>query len=213
MDFLPENISAYVQAHTSAEPTLLTKLNRETHVKILYPRMLSGHLQGRILSFFSHMMRPSRILEIGTYTGYSCLCLAEGLVEGGCIDAVERDAELETMINAYLDEANLSQKVNLHIGDAREVVPTLIHTYDMVFIDADKSNYLLYYEMVLPKLRPGGVILADNVLWSGKVVTEASPFDKETIALQQFNDFVQQDARVSCVLLPVRDGIMMVRKL
>lgn len=212
MDFLPKEINSYVESKTQAESTVLAELNRQTHLKVLYPRMLSGHLQGRVLSFFSKMMQPQRILEIGTYTGYATLCLAEGLTENGKIITIEKDEELSDMILHYAEKAGVLGKIELKIGDAKEIIPTLTEVFDIVFLDADKQHYLHYYEIVLPKLRQGGVIFADNVLWSGKIASVAAPNDKETLGLQAFNDAVSQDNRVECVLLPIRDGIMMIRK-
>jgi predicted O-methyltransferase YrrM len=212
MDFLPKEINAYVESKSQAETDVLAELNRQTHLKVLYPRMLSGHLQGRVLSFFSKMMQPNRILEIGTYTGYATLCLAEGLSEAGKIITIEKDEELSDMILHYAEKAGILPKVELKIGDAKEIIPALQEVFDLIFLDADKQHYLHYYELVLPKLRQGGVILADNVLWSGKIASPAAPNDKETLGLQAFNDAVSQDNRVECVLLPIRDGIMMIRK-
>lgn len=212
MDFLPKEINAYVESKTQAESPVLAELNRKTHLNVLYPRMLSGHLQGRTLAFFSKMLQPKRILEIGTYTGYATLCLAEGLTEDGKIITIEKDIELSDMILDYAEKAGVLEKIELKIGDAKAIIPTLTETFDLVFLDADKQHYLHYYELVLPKLRQGGVIFADNVLWSGKIASPALPNDKETLGLQAFNDAVSKDNRVECVLLPIRDGIMMIRK-
>lgn len=213
MDFLPREIQAYAEAKSQAEPEILAQLNKETHLKVLYPRMLSGHWQGRLLSFLSKLVQPKHILEIGTYTGYSCLCMAEGLQAGGKITTIEVNHELESFIREYVEKTGFADKVDLRIGDAAEIIAGLDATFDLVFIDADKENYLKYYEMVLPKLRAGGLLLADNVLWSGKVVGEVKTTDKETLGLMAFNDFVAEDPRVECLLLPVRDGIMAARKL
>lgn len=214
MDFLSDELQAYADQHTSPETPLLARLNRETHVQVLAPRMLSGQLQGRLLSMLSHMVRPRRILELGTYTGYSALCLAEGLTADGELHTIEQNPELEDRIRRYVAEAGLSGSIHLHIGEALDVLPTLAETWDLVFIDADKINNEAYYELVLPQVRPGGFILVDNVLWSGKVLPshKVRPSDKDTQALRAFNDKVQQDARVENVLLPVRDGILMIRK-
>lgn len=212
MEFLPENIDHYSGEHTSPESELLANLNRETHAKVMSPRMLSGHLQGRMLSLLSHLQRPKRILEIGTYTGYSALCLAEGLAEDGQLHTVDINEELEDFAKSYFDKSPYGNKIVQHIGNALEIIPTMNETWDMVFIDADKRNYLKYYEMVLPKMQKGGVILCDNVLWSGKIVDENAK-DKDTVALRELNDFIQNDSRVENILLPIRDGVMAARVL
>jgi predicted O-methyltransferase YrrM len=210
---MERNLENYIADHTSAESELLQKLNRETHVKILFPRMLSGHLQGKILEMISWMIRPERVLEIGTYTGYSAMCLASGLSENGLIHTIEINPELEEFILKYFKEAGLSEKINLHIGNALKEIPQLDENFDLVFIDADKENYLNYYNLIFDKVRKGGFILADNALWDGKVVDNKKRQDKETEGIIRFNDFVQNDSRVENVLLPVRDGIMIVRKI
>ncbi len=212
MDFLPEAINDYVERHCAPESELLQSLNRETYAKILMPRMLSGHMQGRVLSLLSRMIRPKRILEIGTYTGYSALCLAEGLVEGGCLDTIDINDELAAMVKRYMDQSEWGQKIHCHWGDARTVIPGIEGEFDLVFIDADKENYLTYYEMVLPRIPKGGWIIADNVLWSGKVLESEGKMDKDTRALHHFNTFVRNDKRVYPVLLPVRDGLMVLQK-
>jgi caffeoyl-CoA O-methyltransferase len=210
MDFLPEDLLKYVEDHTSSESDLLRKINRETHALIMRPRMLSGHIQGRFLSLVSHLIRPECILEIGTYTGYSAICMAEGLSATGKLITIDINAELETRARNYFQLAGLTEKVDYRVGDAKEIIPLLTVTFDLVFIDADKENYALYYDLVFDKVRPGGVILADNVLWSGKI-TDNKP-DKDTRALQAFNLKINNDIRVENMLLPLRDGIMMVRK-
>lgn len=204
----------YADAHTTLETPLLTRLNRETHVQVLAPRMLSGHAQGRLLSMISHMIRPRRILEIGTYTGYSALCLAEGLDPDGELHTVEQNPELENRIRRYVAAADFTARIHLHIGPALQVLPTLNESWDLVFIDADKINNDAYYELVLPQVRPGGFLLIDNVLWSGKVLPShlVKPADKDTQAVRAFNDKVQQDERVENVFLPLRDGLLLVRK-
>jgi len=212
MHFLPEQIDEYVGAHTQPESEVLQDLNRKTHLKILQPRMLSGHFQGRLLSMISHMISPKRILEIGTYTGYSALCMAEGLAENGKIITIDINYELEDIIRTYFDKAGVSDKIELKIGDAMEIVPALDEEFDLVFIDADKSNYLNYYNLVLPKVGKNGLIIADNVLWSGKVVDGENNKDLDTQTLIEFNKFVHEDNRVQNVLLPVRDGLMILRK-
>lgn len=213
MEFIPEEIQKYVEEHTTPETPLLSKLNRETNSKIMMPRMLSGHLQGRILSLFSHMIKPAKILEIGTYTGYSAICLAEGLQPEGRITTVDINEELEDMVRQYFADAGITEKVDYRIGDAMEIVAKLKDIYDLVFIDADKINYSNYYDLIIDKVRQGGYIIADNVLWSGKVAAEEAKKNKSTKALVEFNTKVHQDERVENVLLPVRDGLMILRKL
>lgn len=212
MDFLPHDISTYAQAHTSPESVLLRRLNRNTHAHVMAPRMLSGHTQGRFLSMISWMIRPHRILEIGTYTGYSALCLAEGLAEDGLLITIDQNEELESFARAYWQQSPLNNRIDLRIGPAAEIIPTLRETFDLVFIDADKRNYALYFDLIIDSVRPGGFIVADNVLWSGKVVAPVKPSDQDTKAVQDFNRKVQDDSRVENVLLPVRDGMMLMRK-
>jgi predicted O-methyltransferase YrrM len=210
MEFLPDDIADYIEAHTSQESDLLKKINRETHAKVMMPRMLSGQLQGRYLSMISHLLKPATILEIGTYTGYSAICLAEGLAEDGKLTTIDINEELETRVRDYFQQAGLSEKIDYRIGNALTIIPTINQQFDLVFIDADKENYSKYYDLVFDKVKVGGVILADNVLWSGKV-TKPKP-DKDTRALLEFNAKVTTDNRVENVLLPLRDGIMMIRK-
>ena len=212
MDFLPEEIESYVAKHTDDEPTLLKELNHETWEKVLIPRMLSGHIQGRVLSMLSHMISPKTVLEIGTYTGYSALCFAEGLQQGGKIHTIDINEELETMVNNYISKANLTNTIINHIGNAIEIIPTLNETFDLVFIDADKTNYSSYYDLVFDKVKPGGYIIADNVLWSGKVIENKKDLDPDTIALINYSEKIQKDDRVQNVLFPVRDGLMIARK-
>ena len=211
MDIVSPAILQYIEEIGVPEPTLLTRLRRETHQKVLYPRMLSGPYQGRLLSFISKMLNPSHILEIGTFTGYSCICLAEGLGPEGKITSLEKNRELGFLIHPYLEQAGISTQVDLRFGDAKEILPTLPGPFDLVFIDADKAHYVTYYQMVLSKLSPNGIILADNVLWNGKILNPQI-LDKETDALRQFNLYVQKDERVEQVLLPIRDGLMLIRK-
>ncbi|MEM6631978.1 MAG: O-methyltransferase [Bacteroidota bacterium] len=211
MDILSPDILAYIEKMGVPEPDLLARLRKETHQKVLYPRMLSGPYQGRLLALFSKILRPNHILEIGTFTGYSCICLAEGLAPSGQITTLEKNPELAFIIRPYLEEAGISDRVNLQFGDAKEVLPSLSGPFDLVFIDADKAHYVTYYQMVLSKLSPNGIILADNVLWSGKVLNPHI-LDKETDSLRQFNKFVQEDDKVEQVLLPIRDGLMLIRK-
>jgi caffeoyl-CoA O-methyltransferase len=215
MDFLPKNINDYSENHTSAEDDLLSRLNRETHAKILNSRMLSGHLQGRVLAMFSQMMRPKRILEIGTYTGYSALCLAEGLTENGKIITIDVNEELESFTRGFFKESKYSEKIDYRIGDAGEIIPTLSETFDLVFIDADKMNYQKYYDLVFDKVRVGGYIISDNVLWSGKVadIQEGKKIDKDTQNLLDFNLMCHNDPRTENILMPIRDGLMISRVL
>ncbi|RTQ50259.1 O-methyltransferase [Hymenobacter gummosus] len=210
-----ESVMRYADEHTSPEPPLLSRLVRETHLQTLMPRMLSGHYQGRLLGMLSQMLRPRRVLELGTFTGYSALCLAEGLAEDGELHTVEQNPELRSRVERYVREAGLQGRIHLHIGDAEQLIPKLPETWDMVFIDADKIRNHTYYELVLPRVRPGGFLLIDNVLWSGKALPDypLKPADKDAHAVRAFNDFVQQDPRVENVLLPIRDGLLLVRKL
>jgi predicted O-methyltransferase YrrM len=210
MEFLPEDIQHYAEAHTSPESEVLRKIHRDTHAKVLMPRMLSGHLQGRFLSMISKLINPKRILEIGTYTGYSAICLAEGLGPEGKLITIDVNEELESRVRNYFKEIDPDSKIEYIIGNALTVIPTLTDDFDLVFIDADKENYSQYYQMIFDKVKQGGLILADNVLWSGKVVSPKP--DKDTRALIAFNDMIRNDARVECLLLPLRDGIMMARK-
>jgi len=210
---IPEQLESYCEAHTTRERDLLYRLNRETHLKTLRPRMLAGHLQGRFLSMISMMIKPVNILEIGTFTGYSALCLAEGLQENGELHAIEIEEEFEEMITKYFNLSAHKEKLHLHIGNALEIIPILNKTWDLVFIDAEKTEYLKYYEMVLPSVKKGGFILADNLLWNGKVTEKVAENDFETKAVMAFNDFIQNDPRVENLLLPVRDGVMLVEKL
>jgi len=210
---ISDALESYCETHTTSESELLYKLNRETNLKVLRPRMLSGQVQGRLLSLISKMIKPVNILEIGTYTGYSALCLAEGVQENGELHTIEIDEELEDIITKYFSQSIHKEKLYLHIGNALEIIPSLKKTWDLVFLDAEKKEYLQYYEMVLPYLKKGGFILADNVLWSGKVTESVAESDTETQAVMQFNDFVQNDPRVANLLLPVRDGLLMIEKL
>ena len=212
MEFIDPKLNMYAEKHTSSEAELLNRINRETNLEVLQPRMLSGHLQGRILAMISQMIRPSYIVEIGTYTGYSALCLAEGLNQNGKLATIEYNHELEDRLQEYFKESEYANQIDLKIGDAIEVLPTLENGIDLVFIDADKVNYLNYYNLVFNKLKSGGYILADNVLWSGKVLEDFNDQDEDTAALIKFNSFIQNDNRVENVLLPVRDGLMLIRK-
>ena len=213
MDFLDPKISEYAEKHTSNEPELLAKLNRETYANVLIPRMLSGHLQGRVLSMFSKMIRPKTILEIGTYTGYSALCMAEGLADNGRLITIDINEELEDMIRRYFGESDYADQIDFRLGNAVEIIPTLDHEIDLVFIDADKENYSNYFDLVIDKMPSGGVLIADNVLWSGKVLDQSElEKDEETRELAHFSAKMMNDDRVENVLMPIRDGLMVVRK-
>lgn len=211
MNFIDSKIEEYANAHTSPESELLNKIQRETNLEVLRPRMLCGHFQGRLLSMLSNMIRPARILEIGTYTGYSALCLAEGLKEDGLLITVDINEELEDRVRGYFSESPFDQKIEYKVGNALNIIPKLTDTWDIVFIDADKTNYLEYFKLILPKVRSGGYIIADNVLWSGKVINGAVS-DEDTDALRIFNKEVSSNKDLEVVLLPVRDGLMIVRK-
>jgi len=211
MDIIAEDIQKYAEKYSSVESDVLAALNRETNTGFLFPRMISGHLQGRFLSMISCLMQPRRILEIGTFTGYSAICLAEGLCKGGMLHTIELNDENETKIREYFTKAGIEKKIQLHFGNAMDIIPSLDETFDLIFLDADKENYINYYHLIMGKLRQGGLILADNTLWSGKVL-ETSQNDKETAGIREFNDIVTQDNRVENVLLTIRDGIMMIRK-
>ncbi len=213
MEFIDEKLAAYVDEHTHPESTLLKKINRETHLKVLLPRMLSGHLQGQVLSMLSSLIQPRSILEIGTYTGYSAICLAKGLQKGGRLITIDINAELEQRVKAYFKEAGLEHQIDYRIGNALQVIPTLNETFDLVFIDADKSNYSTYFDLVIDKVRSGGCIIADNVLWSGKILLPENKMDKDTKLIDAFNKKVQEDTRIENVLFPIRDGLMVMRKL
>ncbi len=213
MNFLPEKIDQYIHDFTSPETPILKELNRETYVKMLMPRMLSGHYQGRAISMLSHMIKPKRILEIGTYTGYSALCWAEGLTNDGVIYTIDINEELHDMIEKYIQKSAYATQIKAIIGNALEIIPTLHEEFDIVFIDADKENYSAYYDLVFDKVKKGGYIMADNVLWSGKVTDEKElKKDFETKALNDYSKKVMNDPRVENLLLGIRDGIMISRK-
>ena len=211
MDFLPEKINDYVEKHSQAEPELLQRLNRETSQKILAPRMLSGHLQGRILSMLSKLVHPENILEIGTYTGYSALCLAEGMNKNGELHTIDINEELFDFQRNYFDQSPFGKQIIQHLGNAKDIIPKLEKTFDLVFIDADKSNYPNYLELVLPKLRKGSIIVSDNVLWSGKVVEEVQNDDIDTQALLRYNQLLNEHPNLETVILPIRDGLSISR--
>jgi len=208
-----EQIEFYCEMHSSKESELLYRLYRETHLKILNPRMLAGHLQGGFLTMISKMLKPCNILEIGTFTGYSALCLAEGLQPEGELHTIEIDEELEEMITKYFNLSQHKEKLHLHIGNALDIIPNLNKTWDLVFIDAEKTEYLHYYEMVLPQVKNGGFLLIDNVLWNGKVIEPIAENDRDTQAIVEFNRYIQHDARVKSLFLPLRDGLLLIEKI
>ncbi len=210
MDFLAEEIENYITKHAEEEPGILHTLSRETHLKVLRPRMLSGHLQGRVLSLLSKLMQPETILEIGTYTGYSAICLAEGLKENGSLHTIDNNEELHTLQRNYFNKSGYGEKIIQHTGDATTIIPKLNQTFDLVFIDADKTNYSNYFDLVIDKINTGGLIITDNVLWSGKVLEEA-PSDIDAVALKAYNKKLKEDNRVETVILPVRDGLSLTR--
>lgn len=213
MDFLDPEIDDYASSHTTPESETLHSLNRETYLKVLQPRMLSGHIQGRVLSMLSHMIKPNDVLEIGTYTGYSALCFAEGLDENGTIHTIDINEELGPMARGYFEKAGYGDQIHMHIGNAVEIIPTLDKTFDLVFIDADKENYINYYNAVFDKVPIGGYIIADNVLWSGKVLDKKEiENDLDTKVIVEYNSMIQNDDRVENVLFPIRDGLMIARK-
>jgi caffeoyl-CoA O-methyltransferase len=213
MEFIDEALANYANAHSSEEPEILKKLNRETHLKMMQSRMLSGHLQGRLLSLLSHLTRPKCILEIGTYTGYSAICLAEGLAEGGILHTIDNNPERDAFVNRFVEEAEMTNKICTYIGDARKVIPTITGDFDIVFIDADKSGYAAYYDLIIDRVKQGGIIITDNVLWSGKVIEPVKANDEDTLFIQAFNKKIASDSRVEVVLLPIRDGISIARKM
>ncbi len=211
MNFLDPNLEAYVAKHSEQEPELLQKLARETHLKVLQPRMLSGAYQGRLLALLSKLIAPKHILEIGTYTGYSALCLAEGLQKDGQIDTIDINAELTDMQRKYFDASGFGKRILQHLGNAAEIIPAIEGTFDFVFIDADKEQYPLYFDLIVDRVRSGGLIIADNVLWSGKVVERANC--EATESLQIFNKKVAKDSRVETIILAVRDGLTLLLKI
>lgn len=211
MNFLPEKIDNYVVSHSQQEPTLLKQLSRETWQKVLNPRMLSGAFQGRVLSMISKLINPKSILEIGTYTGYSALCLAEGLQKDGVLHTIDKNEELEELQTKYFQQSDYKNQIQQYVGNALEIIPTIDATFDLVFIDADKSNYPNYFHAIIEKMNPGGIILSDNVLWSGKVVEELEPKDIDTKMLLEYNQLLNTDERIETVLLPIRDGLTISR--
>jgi predicted O-methyltransferase YrrM len=211
MELFSEELTHYLENSCEPENELLKHINRETHLKVSMPRMLSGHYQGKLLSMISKLVNPERILEIGTFTGYATLCLAEGLRENGRIYTIDINLELEDMVRSNFKKSDLNSKIMYQIGDAKQIIPTLNETFDLVFIDADKKNNATYYEMIIDKVRSGGLILVDNVLWSGKVLDEAVS-DQKTSLISKFNEMVSSDQRVEKLILPVRDGLFLIRK-
>lgn len=206
------DIQEYIELHSSAEDEVLRRINHDTHTQTINPRMLSGQVEGRLLSLLSKMLHPKRILELGTFTGYSALCLAEGLTADGILHTIEKNDELESMIRRHLSLSPLGRQIKLHIGDAKAIVSGLHEVFDLVFMDADKREYDKYYELVFPLLRQGGYILADNTLWDGHIIDPAYDKDKQTVGLRRFNELIAQDERVEQVILPIRDGLTIIRK-
>ncbi len=213
MEFISNALYDYVVAHSQEEPQLLAELSRQTHLKVLQPRMLSGPLQGRFLSILSKLIQPKKILEVGTFTGYATLCLAEGLAKEGQIDTLDKNEELLDFQRSFFDRSPWGKQIHQHCGDALELIPTLEGDYDLVFLDADKKNYLNYLELLLPKIKPGGLLLSDNVLWSGKVVEETKKKDEDTKVLKTFNRLIAEHPELETVLLPLRDGLTVSRKM
>lgn len=211
MHFLPEKLDDYVVEHSQQEPQILKELSRETWQKVLNPRMLSGAYQGRLLSILSKLINPKHILEIGTYTGYSALCLAEGLQKEGTIITLDKNEELETLQNKYFEKSGYRNQIVQKVGNALEIIPTISEKFDLVFIDADKSNYSNYFHLIIDKMNTGGIILSDNVLWSGKVIEELDPKDNDTKELLAYNKLLNTDDRIETVLLPIRDGLTISR--
>ncbi|HRG87647.1 MAG TPA: O-methyltransferase [Chitinophagales bacterium] len=210
MHLVSAALESYVEQYSSKEDEVLGELTRETHLKVQMPQMVSGHIQGLALEFITQLIQPKRILEIGTFTGYSAICMAKGLTDDGVLHTIDVNEELQPMCAKYFTKAGLADKIVHHIGDARQIIPTLSETFDLVFIDADKANYCTYYDLVFDKVRPGGYIIADNVLWSGKVIEEKK--DKDTLAIHSYNEKIANDTRVKSFILTLRDGLNIVRK-
>jgi predicted O-methyltransferase YrrM len=213
MEFLPKEIDDYVLRHTPKESEILYQINRETHLKVMQPRMLSGHFQGQLLKFLVEMIEPKTIFEIGTYTGYSAIAMAEGLPENGILTTIDTNVELEKMIDSFVCKAELKNKIVQLTGNALEIIPTLNQSFDLVFIDADKRNYKNYLDLVIDKVNSGGYILTDNVLWSGKVTLPEDKMDLDTKLIDEYNDYVQSHPKLKSILLPVRDGLYLSRKI
>jgi caffeoyl-CoA O-methyltransferase len=213
MHFISAQLEDYIEKHSASEPELLTRLNKETYQKVLLPRMLSGHFQGRVLSLLSKLIRPINILEIGTYTGYSALCLCEGIQENGQLHTIDIKEELIDFQRKYFNLSPWGNQITQHLGEATSIIPKLDIKFDLVFIDADKENYINYFNLIVPKMNKGGIILSDNVLWSGKVVEPLDPKDASTKILMEYNLLLKNDSRVETVLLPIRDGLTVSRVL
>ncbi len=213
MNFLPEKIDDYSVSHSQKAPQILQELTKETWQKVINPRMLSGAFQGRVLSMISKLIQPKNILEIGTYTGYSAICIAEGSPQNASIDTIDKNEELADLQNKYFEKSGFRTKITQHVGLALEIIPTIHKKFDLVFIDADKSNYSNYFHLIIDKMNKGGVILSDNVLWSGKVVEKLDPKDQDTKALLEYNSLLNSDKRIETVLLPIRDGLTISRVL
>jgi predicted O-methyltransferase YrrM len=213
MHFISQELEDYIEQHSEKEPELLADLNKETYQKVLLPRMLSGHFQGRVLSMLSKLIRPANVLEIGTYTGYSALCLCEGMQENGILHTIDIKEELVDFQRKHFDKSPWGNQIVQHLGEAIAIIPTLDLKFDLVFIDADKENYIHYFELIVPKMNKGGIILSDNVLWSGKVLEPLHPKDNSTKILLEYNLLLKNDPRVETVLLPIRDGLTVSRVL
>lgn len=213
MHFISQELEDYIEQHSEKEPELLAALNKETYQKVLLPRMLSGHFQGRVLSMLSKLIRPLNILEIGTYTGYAALCLCEGMQENGLLHTIDVKEELVDFQRKHFDKSPWGNQIVQHLGEAIAIIPTLNLKFDLVFIDADKENYIHYFELIVPKMNKGGIILSDNVLWSGKVLEPLQPNDLSTKILLEYNQLLKNDTRVETVLLPIRDGLTVSRVL
>lgn len=211
MHFLSEELENYIERHSQDEPELLARLNKETYQKVLLPRMLSGHFQGRVLSMLSKLIRPETILEIGTYTGYSALCLSEGLQNNGVLHTIDIKEELMGFQRKYFDKSPWGKQIVQHLGEALDIIPTINIKFDLVFIDADKENYINYFNLIVPKMNKGGIILSDNVLWSGKVLEKLDSADTSTAVLLEYNRLLKNDSRIETVLLPIRDGLTVSR--
>lgn len=213
MNIINKEIEQYIEKHTTPEDQVMKALNRETYLKTYYPNMLSGSVQGKTLEMISRMIKPERILEIGTFTGYSAIAMAKGLPENGKLITIDINEELESFVRKYIEESGMTDKIEFIVGNALEIIPDLEESFDLVFIDADKEQYVDYYKLLLPKVRKGGFILADNVFWDGRVLEEDHKSDKETKGVKAFNRFVNEDERVEQVILSIRDGVMLIRKL
>lgn len=211
MEMISDAIQAYLEQHCDQEPLLLSHINRQTHLKVPMPRMLSGHYQGRVLSMLSKLLQPNRVLEVGTYTGYATLSLAEGLAANGQVHTIDINEELSERVKTFFAESEYKNRIKYHIGNAVDIIPQLNEVFDLVFIDADKKNNKFYYDLVFDKVRPGGLIIVDNVLWSGKVVAQEN--DKDTVVIRNFNEKIKTDHRVEKLILPIRDGLLLIRKI